>query len=91
MDPTLLNININNNKIQQVQFIKFLGIIIDEHLTWDHHIRYITGKIAKITGILCKARHKLNRTSLRMLYIHINSPLHNILFNNMGKDIHQTH
>ena len=68
VDPTLLNININNNKIQQVQFIKFLGIIIDEHLTWDHHIRYITGKIAKITGILCKARHRLNRTALRMLY-----------------------
>ena len=68
VDPTLLNININNNKIQQVQFIKFLGVIIDEHLTWDHHIIYITGKMAKITGIICKARHKLNRTALGMLY-----------------------
>ena len=48
VDPTLLNININNNKIQHVQFIKFLGIIIDEHLTWDHHIRYITGKLQKL-------------------------------------------
>jgi hypothetical protein len=66
--PSALNINIDKQKIQQVLHTKFLGVIIDEHLTWDNHIKYTTSKLAKIIGILCKARHKLDRKALLMLY-----------------------
>jgi len=68
INPQRLNINIDNINIQQVQYTKFLGVVIDEHLTWDNHIKYTTSKMAKITGILYKSRHRLNRIALRMLY-----------------------
>ena len=35
----------------------FLGVMIYENLTWKNHINYLTCKIAKTAGILCKARH----------------------------------
>ena len=37
--------------IKQVKSTKFLGIYIDSNLTWKTHIKHITTKIAKTTGI----------------------------------------
>jgi hypothetical protein len=36
-----ITINIGNNQLSQVNSTKFLGIIIDEHLTWNDHINYV--------------------------------------------------
>ena len=38
---------IDNNQIQQSESIKFLGIFLDENLTWKEPIKYIENKIAK--------------------------------------------
>ena len=40
-----VKININGNEIKQVNFTKFLGIYIDEHLSWAHHIDYLSKKL----------------------------------------------
>ena len=40
-----LKININGNEIKQVNFTKFLGIYIDEHLSWAQHIDYLSKKL----------------------------------------------
>ena len=47
---------------------KFLGIIINEHLTWNDHINYVANKISKTTGILAKTRHFLNTNTLITSY-----------------------
>ncbi len=36
-----INISINNNNIKQVKNTTFLGIIIDEFLTWCNHLDLI--------------------------------------------------
>ena len=33
-----LRLKINNTIIKQVTHTKFLGVIIDENLNWDHHL-----------------------------------------------------
>ena len=38
---------INNHDVERVQTTKFLGVIIDEKLTWKYHIAHISGKINK--------------------------------------------
>ena len=48
-----LKIMLNEYEIKQVHNTKFLGVMIDEHLTWKNHINYVTCKIAKTVGILC--------------------------------------
>lgn len=43
-----------NQVIQTVDKTKFLGIVIDQHLTWKSHIEFIASKISGAIGILCR-------------------------------------
>ena len=63
-----LHLTLNGNVLQRVEESKFLGIVIDQHLTWKNHIDYITKKILRITGLLCRIRFYVNQTHLKMLY-----------------------
>ena len=49
-------IHINGTSILEVGYAKFLGVIIDNKLNWLEHIKCISRKIAKGTGIITKAR-----------------------------------
>ena len=51
-----LRLTLNGTVLQRVEGSKFLGIVIDQHLTWKNHIDYITKKILRITGLLCRIR-----------------------------------
>ena len=63
-----ITIKILNEKIEQVEYTKFLGVILDEKLTWRNHIQYIKGKIANNMGIITKARKIVNEETLLTLY-----------------------
>ena len=54
-----VKININGNEIKQANFNFFLGIYIDEHLSWAQHIEFLSKKIARNVGILSKLKHFL--------------------------------
>ena len=47
---------INNYEIRREESIEFLGVLLDQHLTWKEHIKRAENKIAKKIGILYKAR-----------------------------------
>ena len=47
---------------------EFLGVIIDSKLTWKQHISHISGKIARSTGMIIKAKYYLNKNALLTLY-----------------------
>ena len=64
----LPKLNINNSEIARTESIKFLGVLLDENLSWKTHIKYIENKISKNIGILFKARPFLNKKSLLSLY-----------------------
>lgn len=53
-------IKINDQQIEKVQGTKFLGLHIDDELSWRKHIEQISTKISKMTGIMAKARHVLS-------------------------------
>ena len=56
--PLLLpKLKINNYEIKRAESIKFLGVLLDQNLTWKPHIKYIENKIAKNIGLLFKANH----------------------------------
>ena len=40
-----ITIAVNGQKIKQVDKVKFLGVIIDENLTWDDQIKHIENKL----------------------------------------------
>ena len=43
---------LDNMKISRTETAKFLGVVIDENLSWKQHINYIEKKIAKSVGII---------------------------------------
>ena len=57
-----------NTIMKQVVEIKFLGVIIDQHLSWKSHIGFVSKKISKTVGIIAKARFYLSSKSLLTLY-----------------------
>ena len=59
---------INNVKIDMVEKTKFLGVIIDQYLSFQCHINYIKGKIARGIGILYKAKNYFNDNTRLTLY-----------------------
>ena len=63
-----LTVTICNQDIEQVQSIKFLGVVIDSKLSWEYHIKYINQKISKAIGLLRKVRRYLNKSCLVTLY-----------------------
>ncbi len=64
-----LDIKIEGNTINQVQSTKFVGIIIDDDLSWKSHVKHVSTKVAKGMGIIIKAKPYINKTTLMDLYL----------------------
>ena len=62
------NLVIDDVVINRTNHIKFLGVMVDQHLTFESHVRYIKGKISRGIGILYKAKRLLQASSLLTLY-----------------------
>jgi len=43
---------IQGQEIQEVSSAKYLGITIDQHLTWNKHVKQVTSKANKIKCFL---------------------------------------
>ena len=61
-------LHIAGQRINEDFKTKFLGVILDNKLSWAYHIQYIKSKIAKGIGVICRARHLLNVKTLCTLY-----------------------
>ena len=48
---------------------KFLGVLIDENLSWKQNINDVSTKISKIIGILYKSRGTVKQPLLKQLYL----------------------
>ena len=62
------DISIDNVPIDKKEYVKFLGITIDKHLSWSQHVSNISPSIAKGIGILYKLKYFLPEHSLFMIY-----------------------
>ena len=73
-----IDISIDGVQIDKVSCTKFLGIIIDESLTWNDHNTYVTNIVSKYSGILFRLKKFLPCKTLFALYQTLVLPhLHN--------------
>ena len=67
--PLLLpKLKMDNSIIKRTDQIKFLGVIIDENITWNNHINIIENKISKNIGAMHRAKFLLDKRSLKHIY-----------------------
>ena len=65
---------INEKTIQRVgetngnEAIKFIGLYIDNHLTWNQHVNYLCSALSKCLFFLNRAKHFLPHSALKSLY-----------------------
>ena len=58
----------HDTPLQQVHNIKFLGVMINDKLTWEDHKQLISSKICKTIGILYKCKHFMNKDECTKMY-----------------------
>ena len=56
------------NKIEQVYVTKFLGVLIDNKLSWNPQITNVKSKLSKCTAVLFKAKFLVDINTIMSLY-----------------------
>ena len=69
LEKVKLNIKLDGVSLNRVSSTKFLGVIIDENLTWKNHIDAISKIISRNSGMLTKLKHFVPENILYSLYL----------------------
>ena len=72
-----VSITVNNQTVQEVADTKFLGVILDNKLCWDAHIKHISKKISKSVSILKMLKYTFPTRALKTLYYSLIYPYYN--------------
>ena len=62
---------VGGHKLCYNEFTKYLGLIIDDQLTWKKHNTELNKKVMKYTGIFSKLRHLLPKECRMILLTHL--------------------
>ena len=73
---TNLQISLGNERIPQVKSTKFLGMWIDESLSWNEHVTKVILKLKSRLNLVRMGKNFLSKHSLRVLYF---AQIHSIL------------
>ena len=63
-----INISIDNVQIERVKTFNFLGIMLDESLTWTEHTNMVANKISSVAGVLHRLKNIFPWEILLTLY-----------------------
>ena len=63
-----LNVTIKDTRLDQVNRVRYLGVEVDENLTWDCHVRNVCRSVAYKLHSLSRLRLTLNTRLLNTLY-----------------------
>ena len=62
-----INISIDNVQMERVHTFSFLGIMLDESLTWTDHTNMVANKISRVTGVLYRLKSVFSKEVLLTL------------------------
>ena len=71
----LPKLTISNRIIKREESIKFLGVLLEENVTWKEDLKFSENKCSKYIGLLYTAKHLLNKTWLLSLYYLFTIPM----------------
>ena len=58
----------NRKALIQKDHVKYLGVLLDEHLTWNHQINSVSKKISRGIGILSLLKNSMETKLLKNIY-----------------------
>ena len=60
--------NINKRNIKQITEFRYLGVILDNKLSWKQHISFLQTKLSQASGMFYKNRTFLPLHALKLIY-----------------------
>ena len=63
-----LEICLDDVVLEKREYTKYLGVYVDENLSWDIHVSFVERKISKYIPIVYNIRNSLTSESLKLLY-----------------------
>ena len=66
--PPKFTIILNDTELERVEHTKFLGVLIQENLSWKTHIDHVSSRVSKATAILAKLKHYLPKYVLTIIF-----------------------
>ena len=70
-----LKIKIDGKKVVPSKYVKYLGIYLDNHLSWHQQEQDMRSRLSRAAGMLCKIRYYVNFDILKMIYYGIFSSI----------------
>ena len=67
-NTTHTKVMLNDTVLEQVDKIQFLGVVLNNKLTWEDHKHHISKKICKSLGIIYKCKNLLSEPELIKMY-----------------------
>ena len=66
--PEDLILKFGKTPVKTVEYVKFLGVLIGENLSWKYHITELTKKLARSSAIFFKIRYLMHHDTLMCLH-----------------------
>ena len=63
-----INFRVNGQKIHPTNTVKYLGIYLNDFLTWDTHLTVLLPKLNWVIGLLARIRHYTPKFLLKTIY-----------------------
>ena len=68
VDKAKFNLTINHNLIKKSEFVKYLGVFLDDKLSWKIHIEKICQKLSRVCGMMYKLRYYVPLSTRKLVY-----------------------
>lgn len=59
---------IDGEPIEEVKVFRYLGLVLDSHLTWGPHVDFLCDTVSKMVGIFYRVRDEIPLYALKRLY-----------------------
>ena len=73
-DVDVFKLSLNGEPLKEAEWAKYLGVLLDNKISWKNQINAIKLKLSKGIGLLAKIRHFVPRSVVRSLYYSFINP-----------------
>ena len=63
-----IKFKLNERRLTHISTVKYLGILLDEHLLWTKQVNWVNLKLKQTIGILRKLRYNTSLPILKIVY-----------------------
>ena len=84
-NPTSFKVIINNHSISPEEKLKYLGVLLENKLSWKPHVQKLKTQLSRACGIISKLKHYTTKSVLKVVYNSLIHPYLNYSILNWGR------